>query len=255
MQLVAFTLLGLDAETGRRLLVSVGIVAAVIAARYAIVGLVRLVTGEKPNERIVFWTRQGASLATAVLACAALASLWFENSDRLATVGGFIGAGLAFALQKVVTAFAGYLVILRGKTFNVGDRIAMGGVRGDVIALGFTQTTIMEMGQPPSVQGADRAMWVQSRQYTGRVVTVTNARIFDEPVYNYTRDFPYLWEEMTLPIAYAADRWRAEEILLDVARRHAVRAEELAGEALEEMKRRYFLKTADVAPRVYYRLT
>src|SRR4051812_18422777 len=120
MQLAAFTLLGADAETGKRLFVSVGILAAVIAARYAIVGLVRLVTGEKANERIVFWTRQGASLATAVLACAALASLWFENSDRLATVVGFIGAGLAFALQKVVTAFAGYLVILRGKTFTVG---------------------------------------------------------------------------------------------------------------------------------------
>jgi len=56
-------------------------------------------------------------------------------------------AGLAFALQKVITAVAGYFVILRGKTFNVGDRIVMGGVRGDVIALGFMQTTIMEMGQ------------------------------------------------------------------------------------------------------------
>src|SRR3954465_15414527 len=156
MQLVAFiTLLGLDAETGKRLLVSVGIVAAVIAARYAIVGLVRLVTGEKPNERIVFWTRQGASLATAVLACAALASLWFENSGRLATVVGFVGAGLAFALQKVVTAFAGYLVLLRGKPVTVGGRIPRGGARGGVVALTFLQTRIMEMGEPPSAPPGD----------------------------------------------------------------------------------------------------
>jgi hypothetical protein len=28
----------------------------------------------------------------------------------------------------------------------------MGGVRGDVIALAFIYTTIMEMGQPPAVQ-------------------------------------------------------------------------------------------------------
>ncbi len=66
-------------------------------------------------------------------------------------------AGLAFALQKVITALAGYLVILRGDTFNVGDRITMGGVRGDVIALGFVRTTIMEMGQPPAVQPAEPA--------------------------------------------------------------------------------------------------
>ena len=128
-------------------------------------------------------------------------------------------AGLAFALQKVVTAVAGYFVILRGKTFNVGDRITMGGVRGDVIALGFIQTTIMEMGQPPAVEAnTDPAMWVRSRQFTGRIVTVTNDKIFDEPVYNYTRDFPYIWEEMRLPIGYKADRARAERILLDAAR-------------------------------------
>ena len=87
-------------------------------------------------------------------------------------------------------------VVLGGNTFTVGDRITMGGVRGDVIALTFTQTKIMEMGQPPAVQGADPAMWVRSRQFTGRIVTVTNDKVFDEPVYNYTREFPFIWEEI-----------------------------------------------------------
>ena len=97
---------------------------------------------------------------------------------------------LAFALQQVITSIAGYFVILRGNTFIVGDRITMGGVRGDVMRLGFIQTTIMEMGQPPSVQGASPAMWVHSRQFTGRIVTVSNAKIFADMVFNYTRDFP-----------------------------------------------------------------
>lgn len=83
-------------------------------------------------------------------------------------------------------------MILRGGTFNVGDRITMGGVRDDVIALGFIQATILESGQPPAAQADDTAMWVRSRQYTGRDVTVTNEKIFDEPVYNYIRDFPFL---------------------------------------------------------------
>lgn len=47
---------------------------------------------------------------------------------RLATGVGLVGAGFAFALQKVITSVAGYFVNLRGKTFNVGDRITMGGV-------------------------------------------------------------------------------------------------------------------------------
>jgi small-conductance mechanosensitive channel len=182
-------------------------------------------------------------------------SIWFDDPVRLATALGLVTAGLAFALQRVVTAVAGYVVILRGKTFNVGDRISMGGVRGDVIALGFIQTTIMEMGQPPAVQSADPAMWVHSRQYTGRVVTVSNATIFTEPVYNYTREFPYIWEEMAIPISYQADRGRAERILLDVAVRHAVRVGDLSGEAVEEVRRRYFLRIGDLGPKVYYRLT
>ena len=35
-----------------------------------------------------------------------------------------------------------------------------------------------------------RRMWVSARQYTGRIVTVTNDKIFDTPVYNYTTRVP-----------------------------------------------------------------
>jgi small-conductance mechanosensitive channel len=185
----------------------------------------------------------------------ALVSIWFDDPARLATGLGLVTAGLAFALQKLITALAGYFVILRGSTFNVGDRISMGGVRGDVIGLSFTQTTIMEMGQPPDVQDADPAMWVRSRQYTGRVVTVSNARVFDEPVYNYTRELPYIWEEMRVPIPYRADRARAERILLEAAERRTVDAAELGAEALREMERRYFVAGSDMRPAVFYRLT
>ncbi|WP_223163867.1 hypothetical protein [Mycobacterium simiae] len=47
------------------------------------------------------------------------------------------------------------------------------------------------------------------------MVTVTNDKVFDEPIYNYTRDFPYLWEEMTIPVTYRAERHAAERILLE----------------------------------------
>ena len=166
-----------------------------------------------------------------------------------------MGAGLAFALQQVVTSIAGYFVILRGNNFTVGDRISMGGVRGDVIALGFIQTTIMEMGQPPAVQTADPAVWVRSRQFTGRIVTVSNAQLFNEPVFNYTRDFSYIWEEITLPIRYQDDRNKVEQILLETARRHALRVEDLDKDDLRRMQQRYAVQIGDIDPRVYYRLT
>ena len=57
-------------------------------------------------------------------------------------------------------------------------------------------------------------MWVEARQYTGRIVTVSNSQIFDQPVYNYTRDFPYLWDEMRIPITYRVDRAPAAPVRL-----------------------------------------
>ena len=88
-----------------------------------------------------------------------------------------------------------------------------------------------------------------------RIVTVSNSKIFDEPVYNYTREFPYIWEEMTLPITYTADRSRAERILLEVAGRHTVPIGELGEAALLEMERRYFIRRVEMTPKVYFRLT
>ena len=255
IEVFGIRLVGMNAENGKKLLFTLVFIALTILMGYVLRALARWALGGRGHERAEFWARQGIKLGLAVFLILGIASIWFNDPMRLATAFGLVSVGLAFALQKVVTALAGYFVILRGKTFNVGDRIVMGGVRGDVIALDFTQTTIMEMGQPQPVQGADPAMWVHSRQYTGRVVTVTNAKIFDEPIYNYTRDFPYLWEEMVLPIAYTADRERAERILLEVAGRHTVPISELGDGALVEMQRRYVMKSSEMKPTVYYRLT
>lgn len=248
-------LVGFNADNGKKLLFTLVLIGITLLLGWILRRITSRALRGIRNERTAFWTRQGIKLFTGVLLIVGVAAIWFDDPTTLTTGLGLMTAGLAFALQKVITALAGYFVILRGKTFNVGDRIAMGGVRGDVIALGFTQTTIMEMGQPPAVQGADPAMWVKSRQYTGRVVTVSNAKIFDEPVYNYTHEFPFLWEEMVLPISYSANRRLAEEILLKVAARHAVRTEELDEASVEELKRRYFLERLGTQPRVFYRLT
>lgn len=255
MELFEIKLVGVTAENGWRLLFTIALILLVFLLRYLLRLLVRLFLRGDHNKRPRFWARQGISLFSAVMILLGVLSIWFEDPMRLTTALGLVTAGLAFALQKVVTAVAGYFVILRGNTFSVGDRISMGGVRGDVIALGFIQTTIMEMGQPPSVQQAKPPVWVSSRLFTGRIVTVTNDKIFEEPVFNYTRDFPYLWEEINIPITYQADRVRAEEILLKAARRHAFQVTKMGEAHLRHMQRRYALELEDLEPRVFYRVT
>lgn len=254
VQLFGVKLVGVNADNVRKFLFSVAFAAIILGINF---GFRRITTAllRRSDKRYRFWTHQAIHLITALLLIVGLTSVWFDDPTRLASVLGLVTAGLAFALQRVVTAFAGYIVILRGKTFTVGDRIVMGGVRGDVMALNFTQTTIMEMGQPPGEQDADPAMWVEARQYTGRIVTVTNAKVFDEAVYNYSRDFPFVFEELHLPVSYSADRAKAEAILLEAARRHSVQASQISQEALDEMRRRYFMERPTTDPQVYWRLT
>ncbi|MEP7037977.1 MAG: mechanosensitive ion channel family protein, partial [Acidobacteriota bacterium] len=133
MEIFGIRLVGFDAENGQKLLLTLGFIAVVLFLGYILRALVNLILSSKQLERARFWTKQGISVLIALLMIVVVVSIWFEDPTRLATAVGLITAGLAFALQKVVSSIAGYIVILRGRNFTVGDRISMGGVRGDVI--------------------------------------------------------------------------------------------------------------------------
>lgn len=68
-------------------------------------------------------------------------------------------------------------------------------------------------------------------------MTVSNSKVFDEPVYNYTREFPFIWDEIKLPVRYQDDRVTVERLLVEAARAHTSHFETKATEFSEEMKR------------------
>jgi small-conductance mechanosensitive channel len=102
---------------------------------------------------------------------------------------GAAGAGIAFALQEVMTSFAGWLAIMFGGFYKTGDRVQLGGIKDDVMDIGVLRTTIMETGQ-----------WVDGDLYNSRIVLVASSFVFKEPVFNYSYDFPFLWDEIKIPI-------------------------------------------------------
>jgi small-conductance mechanosensitive channel len=235
---------------------TVALCAAVLVVAALIRGATRLIVGGDPEDRSRFWIAQATHLLALAGIVTVVVKVWLESSGELAVVGGYVAAGLAIALQRVITSFAAYLIILRGNAFSIGDRIVIGGVRGDVVALGFMQTTVMEMGQAPGETQDNPSTWVRARQYSGRIVRVTNDKIFDTPIYNYTRDFPFMWEEMMIPVRYADDYQVVERIMLDTARRHTSRWIAESGKQLETVREKYFLsEKPSVEPSVYVTLT
>lgn len=246
-------LVGFNADNGRKILFSCAFLGVVWLTGRLLKWMTHGSTGS--HDRRAFWTRQAISIAVTLINILGLLSIWFDDPTRLATALGLVTAGLAFALQRVVTAIAGYILILRGKTFNVGDRITFGGIRGDVIGLGFLQTVIMEMGQPRLCKtqtlpcgcrdGSSAAALSPSRMPRSSTIRCSIN----------TRDFPFIWEEIRIPVSYTADRKRAEQVMLAAANRHTRNAIQLSEEALQSLERRYYVTQSELDPRVYLRLT
>ncbi|MEO8969912.1 MAG: mechanosensitive ion channel domain-containing protein [Solirubrobacteraceae bacterium] len=257
VRLLDVTLVGVTKETGVKLLYTIALVVIVLALRRLAGRVIRRGLGGEVADPRRFWARQGVSVVTAVVLLLGVLSIWITPHAKISTALGLVSAGLALALQQVIMSLAAYFVILRGDIFEIGDRVTLGDVRGDVVSLGFIKTTIMEMGQPPTLADTspDTVVWVNSRQYTGRLVTVTNGVIFTNPVYNYTRDFPYLWEEIVIPVDYDVDRAYVERVLLEVADAYAVIDDADARQALAYMRSRYAMADASLEPTVFWRIT
>ena len=93
----------------------------------------------------------------------------------------------------------------------------LGGIQGNVIDVGVLRTTLMELGE-----------WIKGDQYTGGIVRIANSVIFKEPVFNYSSDFPYIWNELTVPITHTSDytlaRGILENILDEIVKQYAAHA-------------------------------
>jgi small-conductance mechanosensitive channel len=248
------TLIGATSHNLHKLILTLAFIAIAWAFAWLLRQTLKLFIGTRTGTRFQFWAKQGVSLIVAGVLILGVMSIWFDNPARLASVVGLIGAGIAFALQRVITAVAGYFVILRGKTFNVGDRILMGGVRGDVVGLSFMQTRIMEMGQSPREE-TDTKSWVRSRQFTGRIVTVTNDKVFDEPVFNYTHAFAYLWDEVSVPVRYSSDHAAAEKCIVSAAAKHALSRDKIGDEEVKRLEQRFGIDVGEIDPSVFWRIT
>lgn len=165
--------------------------------------------------------------------------LFSQSLGQAAVALGVASAGIAFALQEVILSLAGWIAISFGTFFRIGDRIQLGNTVGDVIDIGMLRTTVMECRE-----------WISGDNYTGRIVRIPNSMIFRQPVHNYSGDFPFLWDELKLPVRYESDYDRMREILLEVADEITGQYTQYAELHWKRMLRRYRVEPARVDPTV-----
>jgi small-conductance mechanosensitive channel len=165
-------------------------------------------------------------------------------ADFLASLGTVLAvmlAGIAIALQDILRSVVGWIYLSsRRSAVEVGTRVEVAGVLGDVIDIGVLKTTVAEVGKE-----------VFGHQSSGRLVTIPNYRMIADAVVVSGRDNPFVWHEVQVAVTFESDWRRAEAVLRAVGdEMHAEIAPELET-SFARMGRRYAFKYGTLTPIVY----
>ena len=166
--------------------------------------------------------------------------IWIQNLNSITIFLGVASAGIALALQEVILCIAGWLLILIRRPFEVGDRIEMNGVKGDIIDIRLFQISMLEIGN-----------WVDADQSTGRIVNIPNSFVFKGEHFNYSRGFDFIWNEIPILVTFESDWKRAREIMMGHAQKYAEGLEESVRRKIDAMRNRYMIFYGKLTPIVY----
>jgi len=184
------------------------------------------------------------SVLSIVFIIAICLRIWVTDTSSLIVSYGIIGAGLAFALQDVFKNFVGGILIMISSIYRVGDRISIDEKFGDVMDIGVMSTTLME------IRG-----WVSGDQPSGRLLMIPNGLVINHPLYNYTRDHSFIWDEISIPLTYDSD-WRlAKDLILGIVIQETASMTMQADEEIERIGEKYYLPKKVVEPSAYITLT
>lgn len=150
-------------------------------------------------------------------------SVFFVNWYTALISVGVISVVLGLAVQTPMSSFVGWIYILVRRPYRVGDRIQLEDATGDVIDVGYIDTTLWEFG----------GKYISGDHPSGRIIKFPNSKVLSSIIYNYSWPlFPYIWNEIKFQIAYGSDL----EFVTATMRRIA---EEDLGEVMPERVRTF----------------
>lgn len=216
---------------------------------FSIIYFIFKILGEMGLEKIVeartrFFFRKVSNVAQFVVILVALISIWIEDTQTLLVSYGLIAAGVAIALQDFFKNIMGGLLLLINRPYNVGDRIEINSRFGDVIDIGVLYTTILEIKE-----------WVEGDQPTGRLATIPNGWLLSQNINNYTRDYGFIWDEITIPITYDSDWQLAIKKITSVVKKETASAVKEAEKGLRVLKKKYFFTKRNLEPSIFLTMT
>ena len=182
-----------QADLAHRLLRGAGMIIIVLAisAALSLYGIARV---SDPSTR--FTLKRIKRLIVFLLVLLIAVSVIFVNWYTALISVGVVSIIVGLAVQTPMTSFIAWIYILVRRPYRVGDRIRIGEATGDVIDLGYFDTTLWEFG----------GQYISGDHPSGRIIKFPNAKVLDSIVYNYSWPlFPYIWNEIKFNVGYESD--------------------------------------------------
>jgi small-conductance mechanosensitive channel len=213
-----------------------------------VIGFIRLlrrfIRKNLPNSKVKYRSQKGIEVIGYLILIILTLSYFTGNIKDFTLAIGLLSAGVAITLQELILSIAGSLYIFFVKVYKPGDRIEINGIKGDVIDIDSIYTTMMEIGE-----------WVSSDNYSGRIIKLSNAFVFKGPIYNYSMDFPFIWDEFNLPIRYGSDIELAKDIIIKVATDTLSEYVVNSIAKWKDVVERYYIEDAKVEPTLAITMT
>jgi small-conductance mechanosensitive channel len=186
-------LLQTEVDLSRRFLRGAALIIVVLATAKA----VRVYAIGRIQDAVTRFTLQRIQYLVVALLIAVIAvSVVFVNWYAALTALGVGSIIVGLAVQTPMKSFIAWIYILTRQPFRVGDRIKIDDATGDVIDVGYLDTTLWEFG----------GQYLSTDHPSGRIIKFPNEKVLDSIVYNYSWPlFPYIWNEVKFHVAYQSD--------------------------------------------------
>jgi small-conductance mechanosensitive channel len=172
---------------------------------------------------------------------------FLENVSYLVTVIGFASAGIAIAMKDLFMSTLGWIVIVFGGSFHVGDRVKVtkDGIEyvGDIVDISFLRITILEDVTLTTYMINKRA---------GRIIFIPNNYIFTELLANYTHGkIKTVWDGIEITLTFDSNYKKATHNIKEIVKKYSKGYTDISRRQLNQLRNQYNLKNINVDPRIY----
>ena len=220
-------------DTGRRVLASLLALVIALAVRALLVRVILRSHRMHTTDRLR-WLRSARTWAL-ILLVLSFVFIWGSELREFLVSLVVLASAFVLATKELFMCISGALLRATTRGFEVGDRIEVAGIRGDVIDIGLLGTTLLEISP--------------GHQRTGRTQVIPNSLFLSSSIANETFTQEYVLHTFDTPVPRTMSWEAAERVLTDLANEVCAEHIDAARRSMDAASNRHGLTSFDVRPR------